>query len=155
MNYKSKLTIYLLLLMTFGSSLSYSEQERRVHYKVLESGQFGPHMDSGKQIIIINNENQFESEFNKYQIASIPNIDFERNVVVLINIGGKSSGGYKIDIEGIVDNNEKTTIKSNISSPSSSCNTASVMTNPYIFVEVTTTKDIVVKERFVTNKCEW
>ena len=154
MNCKNELKLYFLLFVIFVAPFSYSEQVQNVEYRVLESGQYGPYADSGKQIIVINNISQLENKFRTYPTNSTPNVDFRKNVVVLINMGEKPSGGYEVDVERIIDDKENTTITATFSSPGSSCISAAVMTNPYIFIEVATTKNILLNERHVIKECE-
>lgn len=154
MNCKNKLKLFLLLFVIFGSPLSYSEQLKNVEYKILESGQYGPYIDSGKQFIVINSASQLKNEFRKYPVNSIPDVDFRKSVVVLINMGAKPSTGYEVDVETIIDNNEKVTITATFSNLGSNCVVAAVMTNPYIFIEVATTKNILFNEHHVIKECE-
>ena len=68
---------------------------------------------------------------NYMQKDPLPKIDFKTNEVYLIAMGEKTSGGYTIKVESVVESKKEIIINVVKSIPGKSCMTTSVMTYPY------------------------
>lgn len=67
-------------------------------------------------------------------MPAAPNVNFEKERVVAVFAGQKSSGGYTIKIESAKDNGKNIVLDIEQSIPPSGSMTASVMTQPYEIV---------------------
>ena len=148
MNCKTNLRFYLLLYIIFGSSLSYSGPTENVHYKVLESEECG-HSTSGKKLLVINSEQQFQTELKKYPMSSHHDVDFIKHSVVIINMEKKPTSGYNIVVESVVEDDENAIITFFCSNPEGDECVSEAEADPYIIIDVETKKNIIFKERTV------
>ena len=147
MNCKNHLKLYLLLFIIFGSPLSYSGPTGNVDFKVLES-HHSASLDLGKKCIIINDEETFVSELDNFKrVEHDFEVDFLTHSVAIITMGVQGSGGYSLNLESVIDDGVNVTITYNSITPGSGCCAISVLTNPYIIIEVDTQKNIIFKER--------
>ena len=65
-----------------------------------------------------------------------PSIDFEKNVVLLVALGQKTSGGHTIKVSSVVETKDSTIVNILKTSPGKSCMTAEVITYPYQIVQI-------------------
>ena len=82
-------------------------------------------------------------------------IDFENQLILLVTMGEKNSGGYSIKIDSIVENEKTIVVTILETSPGKSCITTSMMTYPYQMVELkNSTKEVIFKtiEKFYDCK---
>ena len=63
-------------------------------------------------------------------VPPVPDIDFDREVVVLVALGSHSTGGYSILIDGASATEDGTSVVVRSSAPGSSCGTTQAFTEP-------------------------
>lgn len=100
---------------------------------------------------IITNQNEYNATwtaaFSRFSDQPKPaKIDFENQLILLVTMGEKNSGGYTIKIDSI-EENEKTIVVTILeTSPGKSCITTSMMTYPYQIVGLkNSTKEVIFK----------
>ncbi len=114
-------------------------KSQSIAFSELNSGTNGGFNEKVNQVITDQNtyNEVWAAAFSKFANPQKPNrIDFEKNMVLLVAMGERTSGGYTIKIKSIDDigENIKVTIKEE--KPGTSCMTTSVMTYPYQIVEL-------------------
>ena len=149
MNCKNNLRFYLLLFIIFGSPLSYSGPTGNVNFKVLKSHHHGS-LKLGKKNLVIDNEATFISELDNYpSVHHDYYVDFSNHSVVIITMGTQATGGYRLDVESVIDDGVNVTIRYKSIIPGS-CNVVTcALTSPYILIEVETKKNIMFEERTI------
>ena len=80
-------------------------------------------------------------------------IDFSLNQVVLFSLGGRSSGGYSIEVSGVEDMNDYVKVSVLYSFPGSDCVVTPSETSPYLFIKIDTTKEIIFEESIENLVC--
>ena len=80
--------------------------EKEIPFETIEQGGYSSYTEQAN--LVIKNEKTFLSLWLKvHSISSIipelPKIDFSKETIVAVFMGGKSTGGYSISIEKIVD----------------------------------------------------
>ena len=113
-----------------------------------ESGVYGP-----KTIKVLEDQDSYESALLSYSSDDARTIDFSTYKMVLVDIGQRSSGGYSVTVTDtdVQDNYLRATITTTV--PGSSCVVTEALTNPYVFVAINTTKDILFTEQLETDSC--
>ncbi|OFY88983.1 MAG: hypothetical protein A3K10_17795 [Bacteroidetes bacterium RIFCSPLOWO2_12_FULL_31_6] len=109
---------------------------------------------------IITNQNEYNAAWNaafsRFSDQPKPaKIDFENQLILLVTMGEKNSGGYSIKIDSIVENEKTIVVTILETSPGKSCITTSMMTYPYQMVELkNSTKEVIFKtiEKFYDCK---
>ncbi len=67
--------------------------------------------------------------------VAAPRMDFARNSVVLLTLGGRSSGGYQIRFDGVT-RGAPNVVRYTVTSPGPGCMTTQMMSSPYDVVSV-------------------
>ncbi len=80
-------------------------------------------------------------------------VDFSNNQVVLIGMGGQSSSGYSVRTDEILDFPDYIKMKFTLVKPASNCIVETVITSPFEFVKVQSTKEIVFEDNLVIINC--
>jgi hypothetical protein len=80
-------------------------------------------------------------------------VDFSSRRVALFSLGARSTGGYSISAEKIVDYGEYITASIVIKKPGSNCVVTQAQTSPYQFVEVESVKELLFEERVEVVDC--
>ncbi|MBC7845362.1 MAG: protease complex subunit PrcB family protein [Flavobacterium sp.] len=94
-------------------------------------------LSESKEIAMLQNDEKLKNKIH-------PN-DTQTSNFVVLNMGEKSSGGYKIGIESVVetDKNIIITVKETIPEPNAMV--SQVITYPYCIVKVNSKKEIIIK----------
>lgn len=77
---------------------------------------------------------------NKIKPTDIQNSNF-----VVLNMGEKTSGGYKIDIESAVETDKNIVITIKETTPEPSSMVTKEITTPYCVVKINSKKEIIIK----------
>ncbi|SRR6266851_9303655 len=67
-------------------------------------------------------------------IVPTPEVDFSKNIVLVASLGCKSSGGYKVEIESIKENQSELSVNVKATDAGSHCAVTAARTNPTIQV---------------------
>ena len=59
-----------------------------------------------------------------------PEVNFERRMVVLVALGEMSTGGYAVDIQGVVPGDAATVVRYTVTQPGPGCMTSQAITTP-------------------------
>ncbi len=144
--------IYIFLLSSCSSSSTINKQtmiisQDTITFETLAEDFYGGMTDS--KFIVIKEEttlNEIYKLINKSKSPGIkiPIINFEKETVLVLFLGEKSSGGYSISVEQILDENEKVTVKYKVTLPKLGEMVTTVMTQPYCIIKIPiTSKEII------------
>ena len=147
--------IYIFLLSSCSSSSTINKQtmiisQDTITFEILAEDFYGGMTHS--KFIVIKDEttlNEIYKLINKSKSPGIkiPIINFEKETVLVLFLGEKSSGGYSIAVEQILDENEKVTVKYKVTLPKLGEMVTTVMTQPYCIIKIPKTlKEVVFKK---------
>lgn len=144
--------IYIFLLSSCSSSSTINKQtmiisQDTITFETLAEDFYGGMTDS--KFIVIKEEttlNEIYKLINKSKSPGIkiPIINFEKETVLVLFLGEKSSGGHSISVEQILDENEKVTVKYKVTLPKLGEMVTTVMTQPYCIIKIPiTSKEVI------------
>ncbi len=159
-----KYGIFLLPLILFLQGCNQSKADSPIEKEVLQEGisyqilhegsdSSYPHPRS-KSATILRDLNSYEDELYKRSNEYQKPVDFDTHTVLLIDMGPKNTGGYTLRIESLLTENDYVRAHVVFTVPGDTCVVATALTNPYKFIEVATTKDILVTEDVEVSDCE-
>jgi hypothetical protein len=140
---KGLLLILTLILVSCGTSSSKKSVSNSL-YEVLTQ-----QADGGASIRffeILSEENEIAMLQNDEKLIDKikPNDILKSNFVVL-NMGEKTSGGYKIGIESVIETDKNIVITIKETMPEKASMTAQEITTPYCVVKINSKKEIIIK----------
>lgn len=139
-----KVVLALLLLVLFSCSSSIKQTGNKPLFEVLtqqaEGGasiRFFEILSEPKEIAMLQNDEKLKNKINSN--------DTQTSNFIVLNMGEKTSGGYKIGIESAVetDKNIIITIKETIPDPGAMA--TQQITTPYCVVKINSKKEIIIK----------
>ncbi len=84
----------------------------------------------------------------------IPNIDFDKSMLLAVALGEKSNGSYSVKIISVLEMKKNIAVTTEENKPGSSCNSTSMMVYPFHLVEIPTTKKPFLFEKSIkVNEC--
>lgn len=141
------LSFILLTVISCNCKKSASEGEK---FSILkESAYGGRHTESHE---LIKSEQAFKAIYKELNIQDVPEVDFDKNNVVVAFMGQKRSGGYSITIEKVTvkDNTALVLVKNTVPEPNTTVTMA--LTAPYCMALIPKTDNVEVKENPVKMK---
>ncbi len=131
--------IFISILFFACSSSQVTVSEKQLTYKSVYVSQ-----DSGfeaHQTKTITNQNEFEEIWTQamsrfHDKPEIPTIDFEKNQVLLIALGVKNNGGYKFQIDRIIENKNSIVVYYFENKPGANCVTTQAIVFPFELIEI-------------------
>jgi hypothetical protein len=128
MGWKLVIGLLLVAMTTFAEEI-----------KTIGQGAFGA-IDQPLQTVVTNKTQWAElwakHTANKLPKPELPEIDFNKNSVVLVSAGRKTTGGYTIEITNVRRSKEKTEIVVTAKGPKEGALTIQALTAPFHIVEV-------------------
>lgn len=146
---------FISILFLFSCKVSEKEtlvgvQAKNIEFTVLKEGTNSGHKTAGSKIIHNTEELSLAWTIlhgNYMENPPIPKIDFNSNQLILILMGEKTSGGYSIGVENIIEINAESIITIGEKKPGKTCMTTSVMTYPYQLIIIPKTNKQIVYKR--------
>lgn len=101
-----------------------------------------------KTNLIISTQKEFlqiwEQAFANYMNKeTAPEVDFEKNVIILVALGQKTSGGHTIKVNSVIESKDNTIVNILNTSPGKGCMTTEAITYPYQIVQIEKPKNTV------------
>lgn len=131
---------YLLLSCKNGESVQKDVSANQAIIAIeLNTGVNGGFTTKTNQVITDEDElkKAWKIAFKNYmKVGDAPEVDFNKNVVLLVAMGEKNSGGYSIKVEKVVSSNLSTIVSVVETVPGKNCNVTSALTYPYQFVQI-------------------
>jgi NDP-sugar pyrophosphorylase family protein len=121
--------------------------QETIPFHILVQDTYGGYTDS--KFMVIETEKSLAEVFNLLNKSrspkfEIPAINFKKETVIALFLGEKTSGGYAITVEQVLDKNNKVSIFYKVTSPKLGDMVASVMTQPFSIIKIRkTAKEIV------------
>ena len=107
--------------------------------------------NTNKGSTVFRDEQSYVEALAQYSSDTPVEVDFSTHRVLLIDMGFRPSGGYTVDAVSIDDQDEAVKVNVNYTAPS--CGAAGVITNPYQFVLIPTTKEVLLNENWIHEPC--
>lgn len=140
---KAVLFILALILVSCGASSS-KTSGKNVLYEVLTQ-----QTDGGASIRffeILSEENEIVMLQNDEKLKEkIKTNDIQTSNFIVLNMGEKTSGGYKIGIESAVETDKNIIITIKETAPQSGSMVTQEITTPYCVVKINSKKEIIIK----------
>jgi len=108
-----------------------------------------------RKIEVFRTQEAFNSElYNFIQPIKEHTVDFSRSQVVLLTMGSQPSPGYFEKVTEFEEFERYVKVSIVHVHPGDGCISATVMTDPWVFVEISSTKELVFEESIETKHCQ-
>ncbi|MFW6376100.1 MAG: protease complex subunit PrcB family protein [Thermoplasmatota archaeon] len=133
--------ISIVSLVTAGAFLSAEDgsDDDQIEFRPIDSSGIPERRPNEKEVIFINSAEEYE----KY-IGEIPddiNIDFQEQTVIAVLLGSRKTGGYNVEVQEIMEEEDKLVINAQETRPGESCIVTMAITYPYDAVLVEKMED--------------
>ena len=168
---KRVLSLFLFLVALAGISVLNANQETNkdgtpLPFTQLDPNRRGPRRAfahySGivKPLLVVIRDREAWLEFWK-QLSSrqqppppLPDIDFLREMLIVVSMGQRNTGGFDITVDGVYERDKKLEVVVKNISPGPNCGTTQAFTQPVDIVRVQKSDySVVFRETDVTNDC--
>lgn len=140
---KISFLVIVFLLASCGSTVI-KETGKRPLYEIVTQQE-----DGGGNIHfyeILTEPNEIRMLQNDVQLKNkITAIDVQNSNFVILNMGEKSSAGYSVTIESVVETDKNIVISVKESSPAAAATASENSTYPFCVVKINSKKDIIIK----------
>ena len=107
-----------------------------------------------RKIEIYGDQSSFNTSLYEFvQPIDEESVDFSLNKVVLFSMGERPSGGYSVSVSGIEESDDHVKVSVLYSFPGNDCMVTSVVTSPFQFIKINTTKELVFEESIQAAPC--
>ncbi|SFQ73926.1 protease complex subunit PrcB family protein [Flavobacterium akiainvivens] len=113
-----------------------------IAFEVLKQETIGGREAESKQVIY--NQTQLNDLYKELGWTNVPYVDFNKNNVVAIFMGQKSTGGYSISVRKVSVDGDTATVYVKTTKPEGMATMA--ITTPYTITLIPKTKEVVVEE---------
>jgi hypothetical protein len=110
-------------------------------------------LEHSKQIRFFSGQIDYEDELINYSSDVPQEVDFSQYRIVLIDVGTRSVPGYTVTVGDAYEEDDIVTLAVNYTTPGVNCRDSGVSYNPYVFVRIETTLDVVVTEMATKTDC--
>lgn len=142
---------------SIGSSSS-DNDFKTLGFEVMAEGDNSGFIEKSNQVILSLDQldKTWEKAFTNYtRKKPIPIVDFEKQMSLLVAMGEKSSGGFFIKIDSIIEDQNSITVNIIEEHPGKDCQTASVIVYPYQIISIEkSSKEVVFKSVKNIKNCE-
>lgn len=110
--------------------------EFNVNFETIDLGYYCDHRERGDYII--QTQQEWDELWNKTYGSSseAPYINFSSNIIIAVYMGERASGGYRIEITNIGENEEQVRVHIRETSPSPGRMVTMLITQPYHIVKL-------------------
>jgi hypothetical protein len=152
----SLLMLVVLMAVLWGCTRESSAEDPlpESQYVELNRGEYTLNgISTKKQTKIISSQIDYAAELANYTSTTPTSVDFTKGKVLLIDMGGRNTGGYSIGVTSVnvADNWVVTNIR--LVKPGQGCIVTQALTNPYQFVFIPSLKEILVSESMEIINC--
>jgi len=151
----------LLVLAVFSWALSGCTRESSAQspppesqFVVLNQGAVPQNgLSTKKQTKVLSSLAEYAAELATYTNDPPLAIDFTPGKYLLVDMGGRSGGGYSIGVTSVdvADDSVRANVK--LTKPGPTCVLLPVITNPYQFIFIPSLKEVLVSERVEIVNC--
>jgi len=137
-----------------------SPSPKEITFKTISQGQYSGFSEAKNYVIT--NTNDWQSLWNKVygNVLSkppLPEVDFNKSMVIAVSLGSKPTGGYDIKITGVKEREAEGLIAISVeeSSPGKDCIVSQALTSPYHIIETDKTdKEVVFDTSQFADPCD-
>jgi hypothetical protein len=141
---KKAILLTLTLILVSCGATSSKKSETNSLYEVLTQQTNGG--ASIRFFEILSEENEITMLQNDEKLVDkIKPNDIQTSNFVILNMGEKTSGGYKIGIESVVETEKNIIISVQETAPETGAMVTQEMTTPYCVVKINSKKEIIIK----------
>ncbi len=140
---KKGVLIFLTLILASCSSSIKPTENRPLHEVLTQQSDGGANirffeiLSEPNEIAMLQNDDKLKNKIH-------PN-DIQTSNFIVLNMGEKATGGYKIGIESVVETEKNIIITIKETIPESTAMVSQVITYPYCIVKINSKKDIIIK----------
>lgn len=128
-----KSALYIILFSFLSCSSVKEEMKKNDQFKTIYESSYGGNESNGYEII--ESEDKLKKELLRLnvpnEIIDTLEIDFKKNVVLILHLGEKNTGGYGIIVENIQFENETLIVQSKKTFPEKGGYVTMALTNPF------------------------
>jgi hypothetical protein len=139
-----KVVFSMLTLVLFSCSSSIKQTENKSLFEVLTqqadggaSIRFFEILSEPNEIAMLQNDEKLKDKINAN--------DIQTSNFIVLNMGEKTTGGYKIDIESAVETEKNIIVTIKEVSPEPGAMVTQVISTPYSIVKIKSKKEIIIK----------
>jgi hypothetical protein len=110
-------------------------------------------MAEGSSHRVIESQAVYEQMLRLYSREIPATVDFAQTKVLLVDMGTRNSGGHAVEVTGVTDHTYHVVAHVLFKRAGKGCATADAMTNPFQFVQISTTKEVLVQETLQVENC--
>jgi len=131
---------YFILFLLFSNCFIFKKHgERELKFETFKKGFYSGIREKGE--FIIKNKEDFLKLWKNLSANFIPppeppEINFEKFMLIAVFMGNKSTGGFNIQIERIIEKNEEISVYVKEESPGKNCIVTMAFTQPYHIVKL-------------------
>jgi hypothetical protein len=123
-------------------------------FVVLNSGQYTQTgITTKKQAKVITSQIDYATELANYTYTAPTLVDFTRGKVLLVDMGVRNTGGYSIGVTSVSARENSVRANVLLVKPGPGCIVTQAITNPYQFVYISSTKEILITESLQIKDC--
>jgi hypothetical protein len=130
-----------------------TETETDITFQTIHNGMWQISGSSNKSITLTSNQIAYEQALADRTTEVPENINFEQSMVVFLDVGTRTSGGYDISISSIVDDENYVTATVVLTIPSEGCPVTNAITNFFTVVKIDTRKEVLFTEQLQRTNC--
>lgn len=144
-----KITVYFCcsLLLLFFTNCKNSEKKNykdkgnsaEVSFSILSEGNNGGFEQD--TLLLIRNSEEMKAGWKKLfsnfvEQPDMPSVNFANQMVVILSMGEKNSGGYSLEISKVVEKELQLAVFANYISPGQNCIVAEVISYPFVVISI-------------------
>lgn len=128
---------------------------RTISYSVMHSGQQRVEdIGSSKKSYVISTDEEYQAVLADYTIDSPDEIDFDEERVLLVDLGERADNSFSIGIDEMVEYDDYVIADVEVKQKNENCGISEVVSYPFVFFNVPTDKDILIREDYVSVSCD-
>jgi hypothetical protein len=139
-----KVFILVLILVFFSCATTVKKQESKPLFEVLTQQEDGGAsicffeiLSEPNEIVMLQNDSKLKNKISPR--------DIQTSNFIVMNMGEKATGGYKIEIESVVETDKNIIVTTKEITPEPSTIAVEDITTPYCVVKINSKKEIIIK----------
>jgi hypothetical protein len=140
---KAVVAVVSLILVSCVASSTKSLEKKTLYEVLTQQADGGANihffeiLDEPNEIRMLQNDPKLKNKISE--------VDIQNSNFIILNMGEKNSGGYKIGIESVLETEKNIIVTVKESSPESSAIVTQSFTNPFCVVKINSKKGIIIK----------
>lgn len=154
MRIPSTMTFVILLIINISGSsfikLNIGEGEK-LYFETIRKDYYSSHINKSDYTIDTHQEweNLWNLTFSNFD--SMPTINFTENTIIASYLGRKPTGGYSIEIIGILENSDQVNVYVGEKYPSEGMGTTQLVTHPFHIVKTEKITKTIIFKHFIVD----